>query len=393
MKTFVPLAPIDYVFTGRNSYPIEFVFLYERQLDSKKIEQALHQTLSRFGPMQGTLVQSANNTFSFRIDEKRFLFGVETSTLDFKTASKQDFYHHLDSVESLVDEPLLKIKLTHGATGSALAVSASHAVVDGYSYFYFLSCWAKVARGETFSEPDHSREKLIPENISESQVLNQQLILEKTGLHTTSKRSDISRNKIKWVSEFISTQEKQELIVSASEVNKPLSFNDLLCASLWKKYAPLWRKDNTESMAYMGCPVDLRRHVPKTSALYFGNAICAANASATYEELAKLSVPMLALRIRDAVGGINEDFAFRSFQTLASYRQQNGIDAFETFHVAHPRHGMIVTNLSRLPLTELDFGFGAPWRSEILTSAPRACVVLSHKMGTEVQICLPRDMP
>lgn len=391
MKKLIPLSPIDYIFTGKNSYPIEFVFLYDKHLDSKTIEQSLHQTLSSFGPLQGSLVRDGSNTLAFQTNEKRFQFSVENSVLDLNVASKQDLYAHLDSVESLVDEPLLKVKLTHSATGSALAVSASHAVVDGYSYFYFLASWAKVARGEAFPMPDHVREKLIPKRMSEGLNLSQQQILEQTGLHTTTKRLDVAREKIEWISEFVSTEQKQEIIASAAQVNQALSFNDLLCAYLWKKYVPQWKQQTSGPFAYMGCPVDLRRHVSTTSAVYFGNAICAANATALYDELTNLSVPALALRIRDAVGRINEDFAINSFESLEAFRQNRGLESFETFHVAHPNDGMLVTNLSRLPANELDFGCGTPMRSEILTSAPRAGVVLSHKNGTEVQICLPRS--
>ncbi len=61
----------------------------------------------------------------------------------------------------------------------------------------------------------------------------------------------------------------------------------------------------------------------------------------------------------------------------------------EETHVIHPDRGLLVTNLSRLPVHEIEFDAGPPVRFAILTPAERGAVVLPAGDGVEIRVCLP----
>ena len=57
----------------------------------------------------------------------------------------------------------------------------------------------------------------------------------------------------------------------------------------------------------------------------------------------------------------------------------------------HPGSGLLVTNLSRLPVHEIEFNAGQPSNYSILTQTVRGAVVLPHPSGLEVRVCCPID--
>ena len=55
--TLIPLSPIDYVFTGRGAYPIEFVFAYDGAIDAGRLEESLRRALEAFPPGSSRFVR------------------------------------------------------------------------------------------------------------------------------------------------------------------------------------------------------------------------------------------------------------------------------------------------------------------------------------------------
>ena len=100
----------------------------------------------------------------------------------------------------------------------------------------------------------------------------------------------------------------------------------------------------------------------------FGNALCFATASINYEGLVDASLGELALLVREAVTQVRQDYVSNSLQTLERLRRQRGLSVLEEIHVVPPRHGILVTNVSRLPMQSLDFGAGIPTAFRALSS-------------------------
>ena len=47
MSGVIPLSPIDHVFTGVGSYPIEFVFAYRGVIDADRLAESLRSRARR----------------------------------------------------------------------------------------------------------------------------------------------------------------------------------------------------------------------------------------------------------------------------------------------------------------------------------------------------------
>ena len=78
----IPLSPIDHVFTGAGSYPIEFVFAYNARIDAEKLLNSFKETIAFFPPMQSMLVNQ-DGRFWFHPDEKGFYFEVVEQNINF----------------------------------------------------------------------------------------------------------------------------------------------------------------------------------------------------------------------------------------------------------------------------------------------------------------------
>ncbi len=90
--------------------------------------------------------------------------------------------------------------------------------------------------------------------------------------------------------------------------------------------------------------------------------------------------------IRQAVGRAKEDYIWGSLQTLDGLRCQRGLGVMEEIHVRHPRNGIVVTNISRLPIQGLDFGAGIPTGFQAYTQVFRGAGIMPAQDGIEVRI-------
>ena len=163
----------------------------------------------------------------------------------------------------------------------------------------------------------------------------------------------------------------------------------------WRTHVPQWAAED-ERTAYLICPVDLRRVLPGFPPTYFGCAVAMASACIGRDRLVTASPSELARHVRDAVAGVDAARAWESLRTLDRLRRDEGLAAFERLHVVHPRAGLLVTNLSRLPVREIVFDAGPPVAFDILAPVERCAVVLPAEDGLDVRICLPlhlRDSP
>jgi shikimate O-hydroxycinnamoyltransferase len=383
----IPLSPIDHIFTGAGSYPIEFVFAYDGHLDSDRLQATLDDVISHFAPISNRLVRTSDTAYGLKPSEDGLAFEVASSDrpLDL-SANAYDFLSPADTVEG---EPLTRIRLTDTPNGSVLGVSISHAVVDGFSYFYFLSSWARACHGKPFHPPSHERELLIPQPLTVDAVLDPAAVLAGSGAFWAEKRSAIDRNQLTWDTIAMSRERMNELLQEGQKsADVRLSHNDVITAHLWRKYVSEWTSAD-DGQAYISCPVDFRRRMKPFPPTYFGCAVSLATDSIDYSELIDAPLGALALKVRAAIAAVDPDRSKQALQTLEALRLQEGLSALEEIHVIHPRCGLLVTNLSRLPVTEIAFDAGPPSSFAILTPAERGAVILPANDGIEVRVCLP----
>jgi shikimate O-hydroxycinnamoyltransferase len=386
----IPLTPIDQIFTGVGSYPIEFVFAYGGRIDPDRLWSSLREAVRIFVPMSSRLVEESNNTYALLPSDDGLHFEVTESAAGLSDPEAR--YSFLDPVDSVPGEPLTRIRLSQTPEGSVLGVSMSHTVGDGFSYFFFLSSWARLFRGSKVLEPYLGRESLIPEQQDRRDEVTPADVLADSGIFWDERRKPIGRDRIHWDRFNVSKEELSELLAEAQpHVETRLSFNDVISAHLWRTYIGKWNGGDGEDTTYVSCPVDFRRVFKGFPRTYFGNGVRLTTRSLERDALTDASLGELASIVRSGVASVDEAYIQKALATLDAQRIQEGLGVLEENHVMHPRGGILITNLSRLPVHEIVFGAGPPTAFDILTPAARGAVVLPAKDGVDVRVCYPSD--
>jgi shikimate O-hydroxycinnamoyltransferase len=389
MKT-IPLTPIDHIFTGVGSYPIEFVFAYRNTIDPDRLLASLREAVRRFVPVGSRLASVNENSFALHESDEGMHFEVSEASATFGDPDAR--YGFLDPVNSVPGQPLTRIKLSQTPEGSVLGVSMSHAVGDGFSYFYFLSSWARLFHGAAIIEPFDGRELLIPESPRRTNNVTPADVLSDSGIFWDERRQAIARDRIHWDRFHLSREEQRELLGEAGpDADARLSFNDVISAHLWRKYIARWDGADGEETTYVSCPVDVRRIIRGFPRTYFGNAVGLATRSLERRTLVEAPLGRLASIVRSAVASVDETYMRNALGTLQAMRLQEGLAVLEENHVIHPRSGILITNLSRLPVHEIEFDAGPPVAFDILTPAVRGAVVLPADDGVDIRVCYPQE--
>jgi len=388
MSLNIPLSPIDHIFTGSGSYPIEFVFAYDSLIDEKKLLQSLKETLEYFPPAKSK-IQLVNGEYWFKKDNEGYHFEVARGDINFDDTDNRELF--IDPVSTKEGEPLTRLRLTQTPKGSVLGVSISHSVADGFSYFHFLASWARIFHKKEIILPSHERNLLKYEFLPQHKITKETL-LENCGLFLDKERTDINRDQLIWETISFSESELKSLLAKTQEeCETRLSLNDVIVATLWKRYLKQWHKSHHNELTYISCPVDYRRLLPDFPKTYFGNAVTLATTPLSYEKLLDAKLSELAIMVRKSVGAVNAQYIKDGLTALRAINKQKGVSINEHIHVTNPSSGLLVTNLSRLPVKDIEFNAGPPVKYEILTPANRGAVLLPAKDGIEVRVCCPYE--
>lgn len=382
------LSPIDHVFVGTGSYPITFLLHYPRGLDVAQLRPALQRALAVHWPLACSLAVT---------DEQRYVltpaaFGIEMEEAhisgEFSAADRGAYDRFIDGVRSRVGEALCRIRVTHCANGAVLAVSISHGLTDGFSYFSFLMNWALAAKGMAMAPVSHARELLAAPG--EGAALDTKDDLEeRIGWSWAEPRPDLALKDVEGAIIQYSQEEIAQLLEEAQSVPVRLSVHDLLSADLWKKIVDGYYR--AEEEVSFSTPVDFRRLLPRVPKNYMGNAVMLAYTRLPTRTLLSMETNELAQRLRESVRVAGADRCEETLQTLEGLRKRRGLGALEEVFVTHPRRGFLLTNLSRMPVLQLDFGTGAPASVLPLSMAPGTASVLpAPNGGLEIHVTLPR---
>ncbi|NJN39119.1 MAG: hypothetical protein HC790_11040, partial [Acaryochloridaceae cyanobacterium CSU_3_4] len=374
-----------------------FALCFDQVLPPQPLKDALQQTLIDFYPVAGVLHLEDNTVF---IQQQSKLVDLEviehpdgqdrpTAMLPSELA---EFYLEVKA-ELHTPKPLARFCLHQFHNGSVLVVNISHCLVDGYSFFYFLSAWAKVCRGESYRVPCHDRHNLIPniENVGDLARVDDfdATFSHRTGLSIHQERQFANIAHIEWESLLICNQELDALRQSCHP--QKLSDNSILCAYLWKKYAQHWHHgSDSDLMLQLTCAIDFRRIYRKVIPLnYFGNAIKGATCVLTLEQIQNLSLVEIGQHLQLMVLGLRTTDIEQHLSYLEAYRHTYGMEKMSNLHVANPDTGLLVTNLSRLSLAELNFGQGSPLVLVPLVPAARVAVILPIHAALTVTVAYP----
>ena len=389
------LAPLDYLFVGPRRFAIQVLYYFESHLDYARLRSGLRNVAEAFYPINSNLIRRQEEYLICECsDEPDF---AEVLCNAHATPPQQDCPEtftpfHVPFDPLLPDEKLAKFRLFQLAGGSLLSVNVSHAIADGYSFYYFLSSWAAACRGESVQPPDHSQRLLNglgqdargerPNGDSNSLVeFDFSFPPLEAGFDPTTSRVETLR--------FDGASLLAEARDTADEITRnKLTENSLLTALVWKAYASALTAESGELM--LACPIDFRRISSKLSPSFFGNASAPALLRLERERVLTESVTRLAVMISDAIRSCDEQTLARYSLAIDDVRRTRGIDATERIALVNPRNGLIVTNVARFPLPPVDFGAG-PFEREFtpINYAGTAVIVSGEGSTVKVRLSFP----
>ena len=371
----LPLSPVDHIFTGPNSYPISFALAYDGTLDPARLRNSLEEALQSLWPLRSKLVKTLSHSYGFQPADDGLVFEIANYADPF--SESQDTYIYVNSVDSVPGEPLTKIRLTQTSKGSVLGVSISHALVDGFSFFHFLSSWARIAQGKRILSPVHDRELLTPVPTDYNGDVAADDLLTRCGLFLGRKHRKNATSAIDEENLSLSPDTMRRLRAEAQlDCDVPLFDNDVITAYVWKEYGARWAKVDNHATTFVTVPFDFRRLLREVPRMYFGCALAFATASSAYDRLRSASLGEISCLIRRSIAQVTSDYVHASLRTLEALRLGRGLSAIQHIDVRHPRRGLIVTNISRLPLSSVDFGCGPPVGFKATAQAHRGVVIL-----------------
>jgi len=382
----IPLSPMDYYFLRKNLYTIQFVFPYEGRLDESRFRKAVALALRNFPALCSRLKIISDTEAALEVQPIKDVSIRVLSLADpFELSTEEDTAAHLvDSVITEPGEPLLKLTLGYSKTRSYLAVSLSHLVGDGHSLFQFLIAIAEILRDRVAIEPSNDRLALEAGMSNFARPVDLKRLFDETGYIRPRPPgpSSSAREKILYSFDAI-----EELKREAEAREFGLTTNDIIMADLLRKFytkVPLYN-----GQLIVRCPIDYRRIHPEVQAgllrkTYFGNSVC--DAVALFDPICfqKQSLREVALQIRRAILRVDAPAILKNLECLRDLRLQEGIRVFESLGCP----GLLVSNLTKMPFRQMDYGVGPPVRVIHASLNPRLAALFADPRGIEVSICL-----
>jgi hypothetical protein len=390
----LPLSPIDCVFVGPGSYPIEFVFFYEHQLTKvlhgTLIEKAWLTLGDRYPILKSRLVVY-DGRYGLAWDHQSRLKPISWQTTEgaIHPNNHSSPYSLVDPVKTAANESLASLKISEGRDGTVLGFSLSHAVGDGFTYFLILSDLASLIRElmttgtisplpVTVMNYDRSiLQTLVNEDnpVTDSSEIASRSNAELSGFTISHMRTDIERTTIQHARREFPKTALTSLYEEFSGSPKRLSTNDMICSVLWRDYVRNFDDGPSRELSLVA-PVDFRRIHRRLQRHYVGNAVVLARTDVDRCKILDASLDT-ALLIRQSISEINETYIVTTLKHLASKIGEDPCAGLGNIHIVDPHAGLLITNLSRMSLSTLDLGMGPPAYCRPLTPCKRAIVLLS----------------
>jgi len=360
----VNISQVDAVFSN-GSYPIEFLFYYERTFDTKRLRSALQKLSSVFWPAFGEYRDGAIVFDRYREAE---CFEEEAVERELDRAEIDEADYGVISRFALPElKRLFFLKAIRFKNGLVLIPKLNHLAGDGYSYFLFLSVLAAL-----------TRPTIVP---FKSSLMNFSLKPHhrRTGLRDFSfqgiKLKPLAQHgKLAIESDTILRQDVQSIIQeAASSAELRISTNDVLSAlavkKLVKERADFWAED-----VRLTLPIDIRGKVKEYGRGFFGNGIMFHTLTFQKERLGNSPVQEVAIEIRKSMPSLSKETYVDFLKKLEEMLSTGSLDEFRPYD---PERGCLVTNLSKLPSDKLDFGTGSPKLAIPLTIEKNGAAILA----------------
>lgn len=337
----VPLSTVDHMWTANMAGPLQFVVEFGALLDAERLVDAYIETAREFVGADAALVRLDERTLAMDVDHPRP--EIRATTAD-PTVPLSEC---LDPVQIGPGHVLASGRVVTRGDRTAVGLSMSHGLADGYGMFFFLAAWAARARGSRFLSPRCDRAVLTRPQARDRDRVDP-AALRRAGFVMVEPDSVLPELDVRTGRLDLTEFEAQAEVSTVGTA-------DLLAASLFRDYAAT----NESDVVTLACPVDIRRYVRDLGPTYFGNGFIQVLLDVETERVRAASVPEIAEWVRAAVATA-PDRIDDAVAELEAFLQVYGLAGLDRVWGYPPRSGFLVSNLSRIPASWLDFGAGPP---------------------------------
>jgi len=351
-------------FFANGSYPIEFLFYFPYRINTNRLRRAMKKLSNPFWTAFGTYADGV-------ITEKSYLENdcFEEITVDELFGSEAEHEILYNDYRTMIPESIPRLfflKVIHYKNGTVLIPKMNHLVGDGYSYFYLLSVLAAVTkRGGIPLAPS------IISAVSRPKIhspLHASFHFSAKPLEAISLESDV---KVDYLELEITETRNQAKSISESSGLR-ISTNDILSAKVVKFVLEKGKKKQLENFR-LAIPVDVRRGVAELGQRFFGNGLILYNVPFEPKIVTESSIEELAKIIRKSFPVVNRQNYEDYLRKVEGWIETEQLALLRPYD---PDNECLVTNLTRMPTTRLDFGSGPPIRIEPLTRGRSGAAVL-----------------
>ncbi|MFW9925023.1 MAG: acyltransferase [Candidatus Thorarchaeota archaeon] len=353
-------------FFANGSYPIEFLLFFPNRIDTKKLRQSLRKIARVFWPAFGTYTNGI-------ITEQKYIeaeiYDETDVPEDFDPSiAQEELYYRFGPLISKSISRLFYLKVIHYNNGTVLITKMNHLVGDGYSYFYMLSVLAAVTK--------RTGVPLIPAilcSISKPKIYSKLhegfLFLEKPPERNTNYDDLVVE-----VMEVGQVETREQAKIASEKSNLNVSTNDILCAQLLKLILKSKKQKSSKNLTLV-IPVDMRKAVPELGQRFFGDGLILHRVTFTTDDVSQKSVEDLAIKIKDEFPERTSQNYLEFLTTIENWIATKNMQKLQLYD---SEKEFLVTNLSRMPITRLDFGSGLPKLIVPLTRGKSGAAILTQ---------------
>ncbi|KAJ3704761.1 hypothetical protein LUZ61_008466 [Rhynchospora tenuis] len=390
------LSNIDQVAPHKH---IGFVYLYEgsqaKDFFSLEILKAsLSKTLVLLYPLAGRFVDSEDGRKEIDCNAKGCLFVVARSDLTSDSIMFQPSPELRKLFIPFADFPgslslVATIQVTYLKCGGlVVGISTNHILIDGSSLFYFVQTWARITRGDMAN--------IIPPSFDHN--LLRARSPPRISFHYPEYTTDPPRSSapICVTSTFKISSKQIRCLKSqprGGNTSTRISAFSIISGLVWKCYC-ISQGLAPSSQARLMFNANVRERLcPPLPKTYFGNAVIRKYATSEVFQITSYPVAVVAEIVQAAIDGITDEFV-RSFIDYLEVMQGRNLRPALDLTQSELR----IASISRFPVSDADFGWGAPQQfSKAESTGNNVVYVLDepgNKGGYQLYVALdPTIMP
>ena len=347
---------------------ISACLIYKKKLNENLIKEAIENVLASFPVLAGRLVKNKDGLVAIAQNDKGFRFEVKQSKDEYQDYNTENnfskkirkySYSQLRVVDK--DAPLGVIIISHFKDkGSVLSFSFPHSMIDSTGIYFIISLTLQIHK-QPLPPYTFDRNELQMEGYDFSNENSYDSLVVLSAWEKAKIYSKIAYGMLANKTEHLLL--KPDLLKKMSTAGKTytdefkISKEDIMAAILWKCIATVRKGKDVPLLSY----TVNQRFKTSINTLFFGNA---STGMLLYEtkDLLKKPISEIAITIRKALKGFNDEYTARETYFLDKYISEGRIGSVmwkELIEAVNDR-AVIFDPGHKFPMYSLDLGSGSP---------------------------------